>query len=99
MRSIARAACASRPAASLLADFERSRPVERGVEFDRKPRAVVLHQSELLLHGRAPLVLTHAPVRRPLEGVDGGREPSDRHFNRFQGGFDLSIVTLCLRDG
>ena len=53
-----------------IGGFERPRPVDRGVEFDREPRAVVLHQRVFFLLGRARFVVTHAPVGRQLERVD-----------------------------
>ena len=99
MRSIAWAASASRFAAFAIGGFERPRPVDRGVEFDREPRAVVLHQREFFLLGCARFVVAHAPVGRQLERVDRRGEPFQRHLDRFQGGLIPSIVTACLRDG
>ena len=72
------AAWASRFAASLLAVSSLRDRSSRGVEFDREPRAVVLHQRVFFLLGCARIVVTHAPVGRVLERVDRRGEPFQR---------------------
>src|ERR1700722_12262225 len=80
--------------------FERARPVDGGVEFDREPRAIVLHQREFFLGRCARFVVAHAQIRRPLERVDRRAEPFERGLKRIHGGFDSIhcrvLFTRCL---
>jgi hypothetical protein len=84
----------------VIGGFERPRAVDRGVEFDREPRAIVLHQRELFLRTCARFVVAHAQVRRPFERFDRGGETFERDLKRIHGGVDSIhcevLFTRCL---
>src|ERR1700733_1257702 len=88
------------PAENGLDGLRPAGPVDGGVDFDRKPRAIVLHQREFLLRACARFVVAHTQVRRPFKRFDRGGETFERDLNRIHGGFDSIhcgvLFTRCL---